>query len=583
MSHVLSIEQSRARRGENIALMTIGWALLSTLFFAIRAWQWGIEIRIATLGCNLVLGLLAIQMIRRDGRTSISSAIAMLGLAIAITGAVLTSGGTTSISTLWLLMLPVLGGLIGDRQGTAIGIGCSISAYGLMFCGEYMWGALPNLTPPELQANQAYMHQFATLFIVSICVYTFLHQVRNSDNELDTHIVELEKEIAARTEAELAAVQANKSKSEFLANISHEIRTPLNGIIGVLQILEKDANLAEKQQHLVDLGMTSSTTLLALINDLLDIAKIESGKFAIEEEAFDLHGLVTSLHERARQLTLDKPVEVSMDCKLDCDWVKGDVLRLEQVLLNLISNAVKFTPRGHIRLAFRYDQHSQILHASITDTGIGISETALSQVFDAFTQAESTTTRQYGGTGLGLAICNQLLHLMRSELKVESELDQGSRFEFSIPLRPAISGIIVDQTPHLDTPGSLPGGSKVLLVEDNPINAELSLAMLEDLSLEVELATNGAEALELATSNRYQIILMDCQMPVMDGYEATSRIRQQDSLKNLPIIALTANAMNGDREKCLAAGMNDYLTKPIDPEALEEKLAHWLSASQTPT
>lgn len=577
MPYFDSIVATRAKRAENVALVTIGCALLSTMVFMLRAVQWDIEIRQILLGSNILCAPISMWMIWRYGLSFSASLIAILGLAIAIFSGPLTGGGTTSLATIWFLTLPVLGGLIGSKPGTAIGIGSSVLSFVILFFVENQMGVLPDLTPLEFRGSQAHLHQFATLTIFSVCVYTFLHQVKVSDGELDSHIVTLQNEVNARARAEQTAINANRSKSEFLANISHEIRTPMNGMLGVLQLLNKGKDLDATQRHLIDLGLTSSNTLLSLINDLLDISKIESGKFLIENERFDLRGLINSVYDRACQLAINKPINVMLECELESDWVKGDVLRIEQVLINLISNAIKFTPQGNVQIKAVYSIKAQTLSAAVIDTGIGVAAETLEHIFQPFTQAEASTTRQYGGTGLGLSICRELLNLMHGELTVESEPGQGSRFEFSIPMLSASSSDVTELERVENGGVNFPTSSRILLVEDNPINAELALALLEDLAIEADLASNGLEALDLIAKHRYQLVLMDCQMPVMDGYETTHKIRQSEKLKNLPIIALTANAMNGDREKCLAAGMSDYLSKPIDPDALEQKLAHWLT------
>lgn len=574
MDASISIEASRTSRDQRTAIVCLCCILAVCLIFGFRAWQWDILPRITSLGFNVVVSLVAIWLIRRDGITNLSSAIALVGMAVAVAVAAYTSGGISSFATMWVLALPLLGGLIGRQQGALIGFVMSVACFIVLYYLEKNQGSPPNLTPAAFQENQERLHQLAVLLIVGISVYTFFQREKIADTEIDEATAALEAEIQARTIAEQAAKDSNTAKSEFLANISHEIRTPMNGILGVLQLLNREA-LAEKQQHLVELGLTSSKIMLGLINDLLDIAKIEAGKIEIEHNNFDIRNLLERTHKCTSQQAEDKPIDVTFNYELDQDWVCGDSLRLEQVLNNLVSNAIKFTSQGSIEVNARYSREARQLSVSVIDSGIGIDESALKKIFQPFTQAEASTTRVYGGTGLGLTICTQLIDAMDGKLSVQSEPGKGSCFQFELPMTPVVK---IEKPAPKDEKLSLRCENlHILLVEDNPINAELSLAMLEDMDLSIDLACNGEEALNMVAANNYQLVLMDCQMPVMDGYEAASNIRNQLNLTDLPIIALTANAMAGDREKCLAAGMNDYLTKPIDPDELERKLDHWLT------
>ncbi len=562
---------ARIERDSRIASITLVCALIAAAVFGLRAWQWGIEVRYITLGTCFVSCLVALVLIRLDGRSNMTSLFALSGITVALLGGSYSSGGISSLATIWFLATPLVGGLIGGRFGAITGFVLSAASLtGLMMIENYL-GTPPDLMPLETRAIQGRLHQWATLIIISVCVYTYLHVGKATDDELEQHVLALQNEVRTRAEAEREAIAANRTKTDFLANISHELRTPMNGIIGVLGLLER-ANFSEKEANLVQLGLTSSHSMLSLVNDLLDIAKIESGKFEIEHESFDLAALLDNVMTRTRQLVADKPVTVTYEQRLQSNWVKGDLVRVEQILTNLTSNAAKFTHEGEIAVNVDYSENT--LKVSITDTGIGISEEGLDKILMPFVQAESSTTRKYGGTGLGLAITHQLLQLMNGELNTTSEPGMGSCFSFQLPLTPS-----VELERQHAAPKEKPTTNKhacVLLVEDNPINAELSLTLLEDLELNVDLADNGETALRLVRDKQYDLVLMDCQMPIMDGYEATKKIREILRLEELPIIALTANAMTGDKEKCLAAGMSDYLSKPLDFEQLEQTLEKWL-------
>ncbi|MFT7246098.1 MAG: signal transduction histidine kinase/CheY-like chemotaxis protein [Candidatus Azotimanducaceae bacterium] len=575
MSLSFSPAAARANRARRTALICLSCVIAACLLFSFRAWQWEIWLRLWTLGFAAACSLLVIWMHQRQGVTKQSSGLVMIGVAVAVFGAAYTGGGITSFGTMWLLALPLLGGLIGNKAGALTGMVTAVTCLGVLLVLEMNYGPPPNLTPIDFQLGQDRLHQLGSLLVIGICVYAFINQVAVSDAELDANVDILKGEVEARKTAEHEANQANQAKSEFLANMSHEIRTPMNGILGVLRLLAKDT-LTPKHRNLVDLGLTSSENLLQLINDLLDIAKIESGKIEIEVSTFNARSIFEHVFQRALHQVMDENVELTLDCQLNHDWVQGDSLRLQQILLNLVSNAIKFTHFGKIEISAEYSSKDHRLKGSVIDSGIGIAEPALKDIFEPFTQAEASTTRKYGGTGLGLSICHQLVVMMDGEFTVESEPGNGSCFSFDLPMPPGEPAVEPLPSDIVKLTVRTPDQIRILLVEDNAINAELSLILLEDFHVSVDLAENGEVAVNMIANNDYQLVLMDCQMPVMDGYEATNKVRNELKLKDLPIIALTANAMTGDREKCLAAGMSDYLTKPIDPSELEEKLDHWL-------
>ena len=537
------------RRGRLLVACTV--PLLGILVVALAV---GVGVQASPLDLAAVAGMTLLVIgeliaLRLSGKVRLICWVHVVVLHLIALVAIDIPNSSSEAAVLYAATIPTISVFLLGRKGVLSFISASIMVGGLVVTE----------LEPLIQA------------IVSMGVITAICLVFELSRETSMALAN-EKNVEL-SEALVQAQAAARAKDQFLATISHEIRTPMNGVLGMNRLL-MDTELDEDQNELARTALDSGEALLLLVNDVLDFARLQAERVSLDQSPFKVAPLLSELESRHRPVAQEKGLRLTIvtDSTVPT-WVSGDRGRVQQILDQLLENATKFTPKGSV--VVRVLGCEDGLSVEVEDSGIGISEACQAVIFDAFSQVDGSATRRFGGTGLGLAISEHLSRQMGGRITLRSTLGKGSVFRLFLPSI-ACSGPSVQVE---DSP--LPEGVlRILVVEDNPINQMLARRLLERMGHEVEVAADGAIGVERVRTGHFDLVLMDCQMPVMDGYAATAGIRALPEKAGVAIIALTANAMQGDRERCLEAGMDDYLAKPVSPGQLEEVIRRWQPGRQ---
>ena len=558
-----SLERARIVVGVTVSLASGCAVLVPGMLIAYGGWSSTLA-SVVMEGVLLVIGL---GLMHATKRPEPAGVLIVLQCAATLGGVAYLKGGLDSVNVVAWPVLPLMAAtLLGRKAAVVTGVGV---------CGLMVWFWL---LPGPSYAPEGYgPEQRRTLTLFGVCSLVVLtsgiavvHDLARGElsDKVDATLEQL------RT-ARDAAEAASRAKTEFLARMSHEIRTPSHGVLGMNALL-LDSGLDAEQTESAKAIRRSAQALVAVVDDVLDFSRLEAGRTELRTGRFDPRAPVREAMGVVAPLAAERGLELQTTIEDDVPGsILGDADRVRQVLINLVGNAVKYTEQGRVELTVSGGER---LRFEVRDTGVGLTDEAAATVFEPFTQADSFITRPQGGAGLGLAICHELVLLMGGSLGVESAAGEGSLFWFEVPAREPEETIPVAASQPGAALGAVMSG-RILIVDDNDIGRQLAVRVVERLGCAVEVARNGREAVERASEGGYDLILMDCQMPGMDGYEAASEIRRlEDDGPRTPIIAVTAHALDFERQRCTDAGMDDYLAKPFPPEGLVAVVARWLSA-----